>query len=875
MSVGAKPPVRDLVLAPALRRLKHRLARGVRVIREHPFIVAILLYGLITAIVFRDGVILPSGSYPQGTNALNMYSILWFQGKFPWSTWLYPYTDWGQPYPGVTGPTLLTLAASFVDPASLTRLIEMLSFFGSGIFCYVALRHLHASGVPSLVAGAYYSLAAESAQLFEGHVPIMVSLCIAPIFLLGLWTISSRPSFRWCAITALLLYMLASIGDIGVLYMLILFGVPLFLLGAVQRNLDRIYTLREVGFIVAGAALFVVLMLPWIVPFVLGARPEYTTGITVGIVPFSSVFGSSGVNALLGIQTENSFILFTYGFYNYGIIPTTTFSHSLILPVLLSLPLALGAYVVLWGSRPRVALLCAALLAAVIATGNKVWPLSSINMILYSWIPYFNYNPTLARWSVVTDLAYALLIGLALTDLEKGLQRGILEALHKSRLSYLLRVGTTQSGRSSPPARYRKATGSRWVYVGAIAIVVAVAVSQNALTLRDPPGTFQYPSQYTAGIEFLSQQGLSGGVMSIPFAETYERTPWGGVSLPASLFSFTRTGSNLVAFEAGTPYSLALDYFIGDGMTYNISGKMLKFLGATNVEYILATKYPNWSYASSSLYNPISSYYELFNQSNIGAPVYEGGYQEVFRVPVISGNVSFDPTYFVYLLNQGELYSVLNSSWYFGPEDALIDGSSVGTNLPLFIRHAAAVIVPPSPPLNAEAAIQLANRYGVPVISPSGRSLGTSHFSPSSQAPPTYQPDFSSMPDPTRVSFVAKLGGWGVITLAETFSNLWSLSGGPSPGYRAVSNLGLNGWLVNSSVGSTYVLTYTTDGITHLSFEVEVVMLILSAALILCFRAVKRVYPRTRSRGVFRALGRNSRGDRGSDSRPSKGNSGM
>lgn len=771
-----------------------------------PIIWVVLAMAAMTALVFRAGIVSVGGSLPQGTNALDAYAQYAFLHQFPNSIWAYPYTDWGQPNPWFTGPTVLTPAILTLDPSTLIRGLEAVAWFGAGLSMYIVTRKLGSSHLGAGTAGFYYGLMANVSQYFEGHVATMISIAVLPIAFWFAYCLFDHPTL-WNALGAAgTVYLLASIGDLSILYMFLFFGIPMVTYTIVVRWRRQHYRRPEILWILAGVGLLVLLMFSWAYPYFLGARPEYTTGVTISIFPFGSVTGLHPQFAFLGYLSEDSFVSLTYGAHNYAIGGALLSSAPSLLYLLI--PIGILIYVVLWPSPNRVVLYLGALAAMTISTGALVPGLSWINLQLYTYVPYFDSNPTLERWAVVTLLAYSIFLALGLTQLgrwahgEKTKQSPIVRRIVQGSRK---RAEATTGPESPQPVR--RGWRRPGIAVGIVLAVLAITISQNVLVVTNPPTLYQIPEEYTLGSQFIANQSVHGGTLAVPFGVLYENTPWGGTSVSSSLLVPSSTGSDVEMYEAGSPYSLALDQFVGNGITNERATNMTKFLAATNTEFILATQFPDWNYVPSGEYPPIKSYYSLFNQTGLGTPQFEGGYQTVFRLDDYAGNVSFDPTYFVYYLNSAQLYTAINSSWYAGSPDALVDGTTVGVAWPQFIAHASGVIVPKNPPAVLSAELDLAQADGVPIFSPNGsRVIG----SPAVVTLPTntsYFRDLSPMPDPTAISYTAPSSGWGILVLAQTYSDLWNLEGAGWSAH-AVVNVGLNAWLVNATNGSAWTIQY-------------------------------------------------------------------
>ena len=239
---------------------------------------------------------------------------------------------------------------------------------------------------------------------------------------------------------------------------------------------------------------------------------------------------------------------------------------------------------------------------------------------------------------------------------------------------------------------------------------------QNWENFSSPPGVFSFPAGYIAGFQFAASTPATGGVLTIPFGNIYERTPWGGVSSSSELVAGIGSGLDTEIFEAGTPGSLALDQFLGDGMTFGLTNNVSKVLAALNVQYVISTDYPDWAYASDPAFDPINSYVGFQQQRGFLAPVFQGGYQAVYQVPSAVGNISMFPSYLVYFGNSSLVYELLNEPWFNGSV-ALVNGSEAPTaELPELVTHATALVASPAGLANMSAAtLRQAGRSGVPV----------------------------------------------------------------------------------------------------------------------------------------------------------------
>lgn len=667
-------------------------------------------YAAFAALVFRAGLGGQSGQLAQGTNVLNSFTFFWWQRRFPIGTWLFPYTDWGQPFPAFTGPTPLTPFILTMDLTVLLRCIEFAAFVIAGVSMYWVVRRSGGTVVAATVAGFYYLVMAGTSQFFEGHLPAMIVVAVAPALLFLLQRFLSAPRWRSGAGAAALLYVIVALGDLSLVYYMVFFGILLAAYTIVRRNLTRRYSRREILTFAGSLGLFVLLMVSWLVPFALGARPEYTTNVVVNILPFSQTAGEPISHAVLGSIQDNSYIFFTYGARNYALGGETLF------PLFLLVPLGVSVYALFSRNLDRLLLWLSAMLAAVFATGRLYPGLTQFNHFAYDYVPYFNALPSLFRWSEYAVLAEGVLLGLLLSDLERHGGDWLLAAKRFTaqarralgRRARSPAAETTGNDDGPTPAgaaldRTRREYRRRWSRVApplsyaTAAFVVSVVLLQNYLLVARPPGVFVIPASYTASNGFLSRSPIQGDVLEVPFGGVYSNTPWGGVASSPALLTPALTGADTVIFEAGTPYSLAIDQFIGDGLTYGYSRNVTKLLSGLNVEYVVATKYPGkFSQISSADYPTDLSYYSLQNQSGLGAPVFSGGVQTVYQLPGHTGNLSFHPSYIVYFGGPLLLYAILDAPWFSGANDVLIDGSTLGAAHAQFLLHAQAVVATPN-----------------------------------------------------------------------------------------------------------------------------------------------------------------------------------
>ncbi|MCI4351794.1 MAG: hypothetical protein L3K14_00165 [Thermoplasmata archaeon] len=662
-----------------------------------------MIYLLPVLIISRLEFIAAAGQYPQGTNALNAFLIYSHWRNFPLEAWFYPWTDWGELISTYTGPNVLYLGALTLDTSTLIRILELGSFWGSGCAMYALLRGLHASRLGAFTAGFYYLLLEQTPQFFEGHVPSMIGLAVAPLFLLVLHRFGSRPRLGWGVAVALLLYLLASIGDLSVLYFLLCFGILLFVYDTLRSGWFRHIERSHLVALGVTAGLFLVLMAPWWLPYAVGVRPKYFTNLLGIIPPFSQAGGENISVALQGIVQENSFSRIVYGSPTYA---TELGSLDLLYYLV---PAASIIYLVLRRSLDKVALFAAGLLGIIVSTAGTHPGLSTFNGFLYTYVPFFNYIPDLRLWLEITVVVYSIFVGWLVTDLSAVLANGILRAppvalsgptqpvLIEEEIDWKSERGVVHRRRVwAPPWATSVRVGRlpipksvRWILpVVLCGLLLSTVVLENSEAFSSPPVLFRFPDPYLAGFEYIAHQPDRGGILTVPFSAIYERTPWGGVSVSTLVMSTTLIGRNAVVFEGGTPYSAAMDQFVAGGLVSGNTNNVSKFLAGSNIQWITATNYTNWSYSSSGYYSPRESYERLSQQVGLGAAVYSGSIQSVYELSNVAGNVSFHPSYFVYYGSSSLINELTNEPSYNGTQ-VLLNGSALsGSTIAAFIEHA-------------------------------------------------------------------------------------------------------------------------------------------------------------------------------------------
>jgi hypothetical protein len=689
-------------------------------------IIAVAFFVSVALVIFRGNLGIDSSGYPQGTNALNFYTLASFRSHFPLSSWLFPYTDWGQPLPGYPGIDLLT-GVALVNPFGLTalvRMIEFASFAGAGFALYWVLRKVSCTFPASVTAGFFYTMMAQTSQFFDGHVQAMVSIALAPFLFYFTFTFFRQPTALRGIALALTSFLLLTSGDLGVTYIFGFFAIPMALIVIATRSLHARYRGRELLTIAWTGGILLVGLLPWIGGYLGGLNPQYTTSITSTHVGFESTAGQTLWPSFVGFVADNSFTRFFLNSNNYALDFGRTGAYFLLIPCMA------GAYVLLSNRRLLQLFYASGILAVFISTGPVYSSLSVVNRFLYDSVPLFDFNPTLFRWVEYSLLVEAIILGFALTAVERHFRAWLHSSAPATASATASPTAHTTRDRNPMPHAPRRLLVVRLARISAVVIVIVALVGsaglaavQNWESFSEPPGIFDFPENYTAGFQFVSDSPATGGILTIPFGNDGERTPWGGVSSSSELVGGIGSGHDTEIFEAGTPSSLSIDQFIGNGTTHGLTNNISKVLSALNVQYVVTTDYPNWSYASDPIYDPIASYVGFGQQIGFGSPVFHGGYQSVFAVPSPAGNISIFSTYVVYFGGDSVLYELLNQPWFNGSV-ALIDGSQVSfAVLQELAVHATALVSSPEGLANIPpSTLELAETSGVPVVVLAGDS---------------------------------------------------------------------------------------------------------------------------------------------------------
>lgn len=667
-----------------------------------PWIAAAAIYCGTALVIFRLDFGAAAGSLPQGTNALNAYTFYQFQVHHPFTVWLSPYTDWGQPspsYPGLDPQNLI--ASSGAVPATLyLRGLEFVSFVTAGLTVCLLVLHFGGSKASAIVGGYFYLLMAEVPAFFEGHIPGMLSLALGPLMILLVMKFFEAPSLRLGSGLALTLFIMTSMGDLGFLYRFLFFGSLIAIIQIGHRLLTRVYTRPELTDVGLSGLLLILLLLPWLVSELAGVRPQLTTGIVTTIVPFGNTYGNSLYLAFTGFAGDNSYTLFYLHSFTYAL------DYSVLGPLFWLIPAGVGAYAVLLGSRRELLFYAGGLLAMFLSTGATYSSLNVLNATLYNHVPFLDTDAELVHWSYYYILVVATLLGPAITRVETWIAEftAVRPSATASLNRYARRTLNSTSSDSayvtSTPPRSRFLPSRRYLHaaliIALLLIVASIPTVQNWEAFDKPPTTFEFPSSFTVGYSYVGTEPAIGGVFSVPFGNIYERTPWGGVSASSQLEAGLSTDRNLAIFEAGTPASLELDTVLGDGLADGYSNNLTKLLNATGIQYVVSTSYPDWSYASDSIYNPIESLLGLGQQVGLGDPVFSEGYQQVYHIVEPAGNVSVYSTYYVYSGAQSLVYEILNEPWYSSSDALLCMCDVPPQDTATVLNHSAGLISSPS-----------------------------------------------------------------------------------------------------------------------------------------------------------------------------------
>lgn len=639
--------------------------------------------------------------FPKGTNTLDTYLTFFYAKKYGFFPW-FPLTDWGQPFPGFTGPTILYPFELILPISFLIRTTEFVSLFVSGFSSFIVLKRITSSKCSAFIASNYYLLMGETSQFFDGHLNFMVTVAITPLFIYSFDRLLRKPSAKWSISVSFLFYLLFSIGDIGGFYMIFIASIPVFLFLLIQRLGEKMYSVKEVLLIFSSAAIFFVLSLSWLMPFISGARPEYTTNITTHVIPFAKASGTSILYSFTGFISDNSYTYFYLHNFTYSILPASFYF------VYASIPLFILYYVATHRTLKFSLVAFYSLIFALLATGNTL-PLVSVGIgAVYNHVPLFDYIPAIFRWDYFTVLGYTYLLSYAARDLIFTFNRDDLSDKDGKSTSAVTNLR---------PEAARKHHIRRYTVVKLFVtfVIVFVLASQNFEVFSVPPTTFEFPNDHTAAYTFLHNFSSEYNLIEFPFGSTGSRTPWGGVSQSSEMMSPVFSGKDTIMFQAGTPYSLAMDEFVGYGETYGMTNNISKFLANTNTRYVVITNYHNWSHASDPVIDPINSNDGIYRQNGLGYPALQTANQTVYILSNTTGPLYYTNDYYVYFGGTSLLYDIIDAPFY-EPGVVLVNGSAVGSGVGALIEHSKGIIIQSECLSSCAKYVQLASASAIPVL---------------------------------------------------------------------------------------------------------------------------------------------------------------
>ncbi len=626
--------------------------------------------------------------FPKGTNVLDEFMTFYFWKQHGLQLW-YPYTDWGQPYASFTGPNLLMIVVNTLSITYAIRIVEFSALVLAGMLSYISLRALRISRIASFISSLYYFLMAETPQFFEGHVPIMISFMFYPVCAVIIWKLIRMPSLKWSFSLALILYLMFSVGDFSALYMFLVFICPIAGYLLVIRVKENFYSRRELISLLYFAILFLAITISWWYPFILGARPEYTTNVTSHILDFHNVGFVSPLYTLPGLVADNSYSYFALDNFDYSISNSVYFYT-----IFLVIPALLIYYSIRQKNRKWFQLgVIYSIIFSLIATGNGIPVITQFNEFLYNYLPLFDFIPALERWSIFTVLINSFLLGYLIESLLNVRGTGSLKVKDAIKIKY-----------------YNKKLVSRVI----ILFIVSLILLQNAEMFTEPPTTFNFPTTQYSGFQYLNNLSESGYLAAFPLGAIYCRGSWSGVGQSSIFMAPYLTNRTTLVYQANNPYSLAIDNFIGYGETYGSTDNITKFLSSTNIRYISTNYYSNWSIISDSYFNPVSSYYGILNQTNLGSLIYNGTTQSVYELKNVSGELYFTSSYYLYYGGQNMLYDIMDEPFY-NSHFALVNMSQITSGENNLIEYSSGIFIPYSEIQNNLQTINMANSMGIPV----------------------------------------------------------------------------------------------------------------------------------------------------------------
>lgn len=653
----------------------------------------LMIYIIIAFIVLKFD--FNSSNFPMGTNILNSYVSFFLTKNYGLSTW-YPYSDWGGPSIFIQ-PTIFYFFILNLPIPLLIRIIELFSWILSGFSMFYVVSKFSKYSYAAFVSGLYYMLMIQTSQFFEGHLFIMTSFALVPLFYYLIYKLFLKPTLYLSLLLAFLLYLLSSIGDLGILYMILFFAIPEAVAIAIMRNLKSLYSSKEFLTIITGLITFIASLLTWIIPYFFGVRQYYTTNINVNILNYFSASGISPLYVLSGFFGDNSYIYFDYGKYAYSLIPGYYYFIFAIF----------GIALLYYGIRSKTIifrfLAISALFDIILATGTYFGAQYNIlDYALYYYFPFFSSIPALFRWGFFIVFAYSILLGKFVDD--------VFGILKNEKKPLAINIRTIKN---------RLKFDKRILVAICLALVVITPILQNSEVFTNPPTSFTLPQPLSGAYRYIGSSLETGYSLDIPFGIQYEITPWGKLSQSSSYISPVYTNETAIMYQAGNPYSLAMDQFIGNGLAYSLSNNLSKYFSATNIQYVVSTNYSaeplNYSYASSSVYDPQKNFDGLTYNLQGAKIKYASETQKVYEMNN-SGNISFSNTYFIYYGGDSTFYQILNQPWYKGAETPLINISQVSNNIGSIVGHSSGLIVNYRNLEKAVNYISFARESNIPII---------------------------------------------------------------------------------------------------------------------------------------------------------------
>ena len=659
----------------------------------------ITIYVFISLIIIRLN--FGNQQYPGGTNILDTF-MLFYNYKVNYITPFYTLTDWGQPFPGFTGPIILLPLIEYFPITPLIRMLEFVFLASGGIIVYWVMKNVTHNIVSATISGLYYMILSETSQFFEGHFAMMFTFAFYPLFLYLLYKLLNKPNIKYAIIAPFVLYLLFSIGDIGGFYMIVVATIPLAFYFLYERFKIKYYCKKEVILLFYSVAIFILLTLSWSIPYLLGAKPEFTTNITTRVLPFDLTSGELPFYSFAGFIADSSYSYFYLHSFTYSPFNGPAYSIYLILPIILYI------YAFKYSKRVELRLVIIySIFFSIIATGPWIPGISFFVKLIYNYVPLFNYIPALFRWDYFTIVSYTYVLGWLVTDIRFPKIDGITRLYLRAK-KILISLAFWKTKLDQPKAK-------NMLRLFVIMVIFFVIFSQNIEIFTSPPTTFNFPTSLTSGYSYIKNQSSDAYTIEFPFGSIYCRSPWSGVSQSVEFLSPYISGEPTIMFQAGTPYSLAIDKIIGYGETNGYTNNISKILAALNVKYAILTNLKNSSYYSDPSLDPISSNIGFEHQVGFGEPVYLNSCQRVYDLQNVSGPLYFTNSYYIYFGGPSVLYNIFDEPFY-NFKDLLINGSTINeSEINQLMPDSSGIFITINSLLSDQYALKLAGKYKIPV----------------------------------------------------------------------------------------------------------------------------------------------------------------